>query len=198
MSVDTLKLRIDIAYNELIEKNIARIQPQDYICLTADCWSSHSRAFLGVTAHWITSDYTRDSIVLACTRFKGVHSFDHIADQLTTVMNNYKIPLTQIVAIVTDNGSNFCKAFKEFGIDFEKISEPQADEDTNGNEVEDDDANFSDGNQEDESDEEDAILDQNLANLFEEQKEYSLPPHCRCASHTLSLVATKDGLEVGQ
>lgn len=43
----------------------------EYICLTADIWSSRRRSFLGVTAHWLTPSFQRVSFAIALHRFKG-------------------------------------------------------------------------------------------------------------------------------
>lgn len=58
---------------------------------------------------------------------------------------------------VTDNGSNFVKAFKEYGIDIQSQNEE---------------------------------ISQDVIPPFEETG--VLPPHIRCCSHTLSLIATVD------
>ncbi|ODM87219.1 putative AC9 transposase [Orchesella cincta] len=156
----------------------------------SDCWSSHARAFLGVTCHWINQDFSRESRVLACTRFKGVHSYDRIAEQLISVMNMYGIQKEQVVAIVTDNGSNFCKAFKEFGIEFEHAASEAEKE--NGDE---NDFDVSEAEPEDNLSIDDP-LEVDLHSVMEKGETVSLPPHVRCTSHSLSLVATKDGLDV--
>jgi len=73
---------------------------------------------------------------------------------------------------VTDNGSNFVKAFKEYGSEYFNV---EADD----NEEECEEADFV-----------------NIQNLLEEEDSvgslYKLPPHQRCASHTLSLICTID------
>ena len=84
----------------------------------------------------------------------------------------------------TDNGSNFVKAFKVF-------SEPEASENYGADDNED-----VDELDEDDSNEFRAVEIDNLLRLQtitdEEDNSFPLPPHYRCASHTLNLVATSD------
>ncbi|XP_036328297.1 uncharacterized protein LOC118740744 [Rhagoletis pomonella] len=54
--------------------------------------------------------------LLACKRFFGSHTFDRIHDAIIEIHTTYGLTLNKIVATVTDNGSNFVKAFKEFGV----------------------------------------------------------------------------------
>lgn len=56
------------------------------------------------------------SAAIACRRFPGSHSFERIAELLNDVHLSFGLDSKKIVATVTDNGSNFIKAFKEFGI----------------------------------------------------------------------------------
>jgi len=51
----------------------------------------------------------------------GKHSYDHIADLFQDIFNKFSLLREQIVSIVTDNGSNFVKAFKEFGYDIQDM-----------------------------------------------------------------------------
>ncbi|XP_031327898.1 uncharacterized protein LOC116159121 [Photinus pyralis] len=136
----------------------------DFVSTTADIWSNKRRSFLGVTVHWIEEDSTRGSAAIACKRFMGTHSYRNIAEILENI--NFKFGLTQnkIVGTITDNGSNFVKAFKEFHADEDKDLE---EEDV-----------FSIAN----VDNEDPLTTES----------FSLPKHVRCASHTLNLIGTTD------
>lgn len=62
----------------------------------------------------------RQSAVLSCRRFKGTHNYERVADILLDIQSEYGLKNGQIVSTITDNGSNFVKAFKEFGISLEK------------------------------------------------------------------------------
>lgn len=55
----------------------------------------------------------RLSALLGCYRFKGVHNFEVIADILEKIYEEYGLT-DKIISTVTDNGSNFVKAFEEF------------------------------------------------------------------------------------
>lgn len=80
----------------------------------------------------------------------------------------------KIVATVTDNASNFVKAFKEFGVQIttEDMSEF-------GSDYEDDESEMEDASGADFA-------------VYNDESAMYLPQHLRCASHTLNLVATTD------
>lgn len=59
----------------------------------------------------------RKSFAIACRRFTGIDSYDRVADIIEDIHTSYGIS-TRVIATVTDNGSNFVKAFEEFGLDF--------------------------------------------------------------------------------
>lgn len=120
------------------------------------------RSFLGITAHWIDrSDLSRKSCSLACRRMKGSHKSEILAAKLDEVISGYKLS-KKVVKIVTDNGSNFVKAFKltheedvvnEDELDFIELTE---------------------------------MLD-NASDFG-----FILPPHKRCAAHTANLTMSSD------
>ena len=67
---------------------------------------------MGVTYHWI--DACTVALGLACRRFVGSHTCDGVAQLICVI--HYELGLThdKIVATISDNGSNFVKAFNEF------------------------------------------------------------------------------------
>lgn len=77
MCRQTCNKKIAEQYTEYIEKDTKeQLRTVDFICTTADIWSSSKRSYLGVTAHWIDCDkFNRKSVTLACRRFKGTHSY---------------------------------------------------------------------------------------------------------------------------
>ncbi|XP_041824825.1 uncharacterized protein LOC121644391 [Melanotaenia boesemani] len=106
---------------------------------------------------------------LACRRFKGRHTHDSIASELDNINSSYGLSF-KITATVTDNGSNFVKAFQVY----------QATPDSDDSEEGEDDSTFvSVGD----------VLQSSADNVDDA---ISLPPHQRCASHTLNLISCTD------
>lgn len=168
-----------------------------YVCTTADIWSGKKRSFIGVTAHWITSDLQRKSKTLACRRFKGTHSYDRIAFLLEDIHSEFGLDSQKVLFTITDNGSNFVKAFKEFGVEKETCDsiEIVEFEDTDPN-VEDI-FNASEDVQSEvssttshENVETDPLATENI-NVNPE-----LPAHLTCSAHKLNLCATTDAAKV--
>ena len=78
---------------------------------------------MGVSVHWINAKtLQRESGVLGCYRFIGSHTFDRVGEMLDTIQRDFGIKERKVVATVTDNASNFVKAFKEFGIRDAEVS----------------------------------------------------------------------------
>lgn len=92
---------------------------------------------------------------------------------------NFSIPENKIIATVTDNGANFVKAFKEYGIAIKPALE-YTEEDANEAAAEE---------SGDPSDDDSAFINSHV-NVSED--EIVLPSHMRCCSHTLSLVSITD------
>lgn len=60
-------------------------------------------------------DLMRESAVLTVQRFMGTHDAEKITDTLLNIVQRFQLQKEKITAIVTDNGANFVKAFKEYG-----------------------------------------------------------------------------------
>ncbi len=88
----------------------------DHVCLTADLWSAKTRSFLGVTAHWLQSDLSRKSVLLACRRKIGSATFEVLAQSLEEIMKEFGVQ-NKTVGCVTDSGSNFLKSFRLFAVE---------------------------------------------------------------------------------
>lgn len=176
--------RINEAFEQSVQKIREELYLLSYVCTTADIWSAKRRSFLGVTCHWIDDHLQRHSAVLACRRFSGTHSFSRIAEILEHIHVQFNLNPKKIVSTITDNGSNFVKAFKEYGVNVKvhttHMSNDEPSEDSG-----------SDSNSEEEID------DFFLPSFIDEndetnEKDFALPKHIRCASHTLNLIATTD------
>lgn len=180
MSRRALGRRINSLYEDHCKQVREEISKISFLCTTADIWSGRKRSFIGITAHFIQSyDCKRKSIVLACRRFRSTHSYDKIAQILYEINADFGITTNKVVATITDNGSNFIKAFKVYGvehqhIDIQNICDMQdftTDSDTDCS-----------------NDGEEELLMPQLGKL--------LPAHLRCCAHTLSLCVTNDAAKI--
>ena len=114
--------------------------------------------------------------------FPGRHTYDRVVKLLSDIHDEYNLPVDKITCCVTDNGSNFVKAFKEFEVDVELAR---------------------DSDDEEVADTVDDIEQIDVDELIQSQHNEStevnedviiLPPHQRCASHTLNLVGINSPL----
>ena len=180
----SLSLYLQKGYELMVNKIKETLEGVPQVSTTADVWTAHHRSYLGMTVHWIDQkSLKRQKAAIACIRVIGRHTYDVLAAKIEEVHRNFGLN-GKISATVTDNGSNIVKAFATFA-----IQEPMSDE---VNSLEGDD---------DEIELEDDVIFVNLHDLMMPnqdgdddltQVEYELPPHQRCAAHTLNLVASTD------
>lgn len=162
MTRKTLMTKLEGEYVRMVDKIKSEMENIKYFCTTADIWSCTNRSFFGYTCHWLTEKLERKSAALACKRLPGVHSAEKLTKVITEINSSFGLNKSNVVMTVTDNGSNFVKAFKEHGV------QPE---------------------------EKNADSDEDLPSF---SNECLLPQHQRCASHTLSLLATTDLAKVLQ
>ena len=177
----TLRKDINLKYETMVAVIKGGLKDAPYAAMTADIWSAHGKSYLGVTLHWITDLLERKSCAVACRRFKGVHSYDKIADMLSDIISEFQSKdSAKISHCSTDNGSNFVKTFSEFGL--KHIA------DTDGS---DSDSETQNTAQIDDTENKVEFID--LESVMNEIRDDPtlprLPKHVRCASHTLALVA---------
>uniref|UniRef100_A0A1B6LF16 BED-type domain-containing protein n=3 Tax=Graphocephala atropunctata TaxID=36148 RepID=A0A1B6LF16_9HEMI len=170
----TLVNKMNEAFEAMTSKINGDLAELDHVCITADCWTVHYKSYLGITCHWIDPDsLERKNIGLSCSRIIGKHTYDILGKAIAEVLLKFKIQ-NKVVLTVTDSGSNFVKAFKEYGQNHSDVVEE-----------EDDDLEFIPLLLDD-------IFENGEENKCVEADSISLPPHRRCAAHMLNLIGTKD------
>ena len=212
-TVDTLYFlkQRDIVYNTLIF--LCRLFKEiNFVCTTADAWSSSGRSFVALTVHWIdTVSRERKMAVLACNRIEGAQTYEKLAELMKGVHHKFGLR-GKIVRTVTDNGANFCKSFREFGPksgtaatghwppgeDMDELEEvvgpmpglPMPVDPNEGGAGADGGQNLDDEVAEDDTQYVD--VSEILSHGDQEDSLYLLPEHLRCAAHTFNLVGCKD------
>ena len=185
----SISLYLQNAYELMVKKIKEVLEGVSQVSTTADVWMAHRKSYLGMTIHWIEQKSLKQrKAAIACIRIIGCHTYDVIAAKIEEVHRNFRL-IGKISATVTDNESNFIKAFATFA-----VQEPVSDE-VNSFACDDDD------DDDDEIELDDDVTFTNLHDLKTPdqdgeddltQVEYELPPHQHCAAHTLNLVASTD------
>ena len=126
-----------------------------------------------MTVHWIDKSSLKcQKAAIACIRIIGRHMYDVLAGEIEQIHERCGLN-GKISATITDNGSNFIKAFATFGMLDSGPAEPSRSSLPTG--MEDDEENVEN---------EEEITFENLHDLI------ILEP--RCAAHTLNLDASFD------
>lgn len=181
---------------------MAALEKATNVGVTIDLWSTRQKSYLGETIHWFDESLNRKSACLAIRRVKGSHTFDVLGRVIEEIHLQFNI-VKKLSVETTDNGSNFLKAFREFGSGLKAPTDeqlPDSDSDSNN---EDDIIYISLGDIFDEFDYQEGGVNQsvNARNNNNEQDRFEghnsslqplLPPTTRCACHLLNLVSKTD------
>ena len=151
---------------------LKRLQKASSICVTVDLWSNRQlRSYISITAHFINeSEWSLESVMLACSHFKGSHTAEAINEKFQKELISFEI-LSKVSFIVTDSAANMIKAFSLPC--FEELSFVDSEDDEMGDDC-------------------DALHPSSSELLYEEIDETC--QHVRCFAHTLQLVI-KDGFK---
>jgi hypothetical protein len=94
------------------------LDTSSYVSTTADSWSSHNRAFLGMTVHWINREtLQREKAVLGIKEISERQTADYLAKALIDLHQQFGLNKGNVVSTTTDNGANYVAAFKKMYAD---------------------------------------------------------------------------------
>ena len=183
----TMTKLLEDRFNKRKQQLKEKLATVDYVCTTADCWTSRRRSFLGVTVHWIDAGaLERRGSCMAVRQLFGRHTYETLAKALEGIHSEFGIG-EKVCFTVTDSGSNFLKAFRLFSMpEADNYSvEPVPTDDINADdEVIEDEARYEEIN--------DLLAAVSTSATEDDVIVYKLPPHRKCACHLLNLVATTD------
>ena len=114
MSRKALMSSISRAFEAMKTAICDELEEAPHVSTTCDIWSHGNRSFLGMTVHTFLLDLSRKSYAIACRRIKGTHDYRKVTDEIKAVLDDWGIQW-KTAGMVTDNASNFGKAFREFG-----------------------------------------------------------------------------------
>jgi hypothetical protein len=185
----TLGRRIDDLYKTEKEMLIKELQCIQHLSVSIDLWSSHKRAFMGITLHYVDEKSLQIvSHALGCRRFKYSHTGNKVAEMMTKIFDEFKIS-TKITCCVTDNATNMVKALRILG----DLSSAQASSSDHSQDTE--------GEEDDTAGDNIEVIDYNekfqinTGSELDYEVSNMLHKHIRCATHTLNLVAAVDSRE---
>ena len=162
----------------------------DYLCTIADIWGTNQKSYVTVKAHWLNFTYVRKSTTIPWRYFIGTHEFSARASHLNSINEDYLTP-NKIVKTVTDNGSNFVKAFREYAA--KSVKEKESELSVFSVSEDFDDGFYCD---------EDTIAIKPVGHILGSSiddinsENFYLSENLRCCSHRLNLVAQKDSERV--
>jgi hypothetical protein len=109
-SASTVKREIMKMHEEEIDHVRDRLQKAgSRISLALDCWTSlNTKAFLGITAHYIDDAWIPRSLVLDLAHLPGLHTGKDLCETLVAKCDQFGI-LDNILGITTDNAANIDK-----------------------------------------------------------------------------------------
>ena len=179
----TLGKSINAQYDEFVLRLKEEVKKVSFCSTTCDIWSNKKRSFMGMTLHTICEKtLKRQSFPLACSRFRGRHTFDKVAEVIVNIHEQYDLSLEKVTKVLTDNGSNMVKCFQQYGVKSMTVLDDQSEEifeAEQDSDIEDeDDIDFIPVPEPDPNDNHEII--------------YELPSREKCFAHTLSLIATSD------
>ena len=102
------KQEIPRLYTEIKEMVKSKVNGAKYFAATTDLWTScNNHPYLSFTVHFIDDDWMLQSFCLDTVPLFEDHTGQNIAEAIDDILENWGLSKEKLVAITTDNGSNF-------------------------------------------------------------------------------------------
>ncbi|XP_025016286.1 zinc finger BED domain-containing protein 1-like [Tetranychus urticae] len=112
-TIMSLIQELGVNKKELLRQHFKTIK---WFCLTGDSWKDilNQKSYLGLTIHFL-DNYQPTSICLNADEFTGSMTGDAIFYKLSSILDDWEIPVEKIVGMTTDGGANFINVASRFG-----------------------------------------------------------------------------------
>lgn len=80
---------LENVYDEMKSKLIKIISKQKYVCVTCDVWSSSAQSYLGMTLHFLTSEFKRVPVVQAFRQMLFKQTNQEITSILVEIFEDF-------------------------------------------------------------------------------------------------------------
>ena len=95
---------------KIVEEKIDRDNPE-FVACQLDGWSSYRHGYMGMLISYLTKNWKRVSICLACSPFDNHHTGENIADWLDSKLTSWKV-LDRTTVVISDTASNMIKSME--------------------------------------------------------------------------------------
>ena len=107
----TITKLIDVRYKVLKERFIAILEKVDSYSMTCDNWTDVTNlSYLGVTIHYITEQVEMKSGCVGVFPLSENHTSQYLGECLNSVIEDFNLDKSKIMAVVTDSAANIKKA----------------------------------------------------------------------------------------
>jgi len=105
-------------YEKVKDRLQSSLRKAKRISFTTDIWTEPctTKAFIGISAHWIDANWERKFAIISCEEFSGRHTSKRIAGKLESILDGWGIKKAACHVVMCDNAANMAKAFQEAGI----------------------------------------------------------------------------------
>lgn len=85
------------------------------VAFSCDTWTTDNttESYFGLTAHWLSESFQRNSYVLNCTKFEGSHTAVNLLSTFDKAIVYWNIPREKCHLVLGDNAANNSKCFRD-------------------------------------------------------------------------------------
>ena len=135
VGIKALSKEVDMLKAAMCSEISSYMQNTRKISFCTDLWTKKgmTSSYIGISAHFFSlQDYASHCTMLAVRRIEHPHTGLAIRQIFDTILGEWAIPTNKVRAVVTDNGSNIVKAFKEHVAQIIHDSEAEGEADEEG------------------------------------------------------------------
>lgn len=108
-------------HNKIEEK----LQAASYVTLLTDIWSNKAlKSYIALGANLVNANFEDELIIISIYKMECTHTADNIKNLIELLVNKYKFDKKKLNGIVTDEGSNLLKLFKQLESEFCMFIDP--------------------------------------------------------------------------